>query len=303
MYLAPQIFVGDASDALARVYAALPRESLPEDARLTGELVGPDCRYSQTLPARIRFVDLGPGPSLLAEAIVPDPCFWTPDLPFMYSAELQLGGANANERMTSLAPTVARQPFGIRRLGVQGSSIYLDAKRHVLRGVRLRTATMDDLPAARQAASALYVDEPGDELLREASQEGVLLAVRLQCRAKPDQLLAELARIGRWPAVAMVVLDGEIPAGKELRLAARNTLLAQRMEHCFAPAAELRPWANLLWYELGPDESIEALRPTKQPLIVFRPQPDSEDIARRRKNCDRLQADLAPLGDFAGYFT
>ena len=59
----PTIFAGDSSDALARVYAALPRTGLPDDARLEGELVGPYCRHSQTLPARIRFLDRGPGPT------------------------------------------------------------------------------------------------------------------------------------------------------------------------------------------------------------------------------------------------
>ena len=49
---------------------------------------------------RFAFVDRGPGASLLAEAIVPEPCFWTPEMPHLYQAEVQLrrGGRRAGPR-------------------------------------------------------------------------------------------------------------------------------------------------------------------------------------------------------------
>jgi hypothetical protein len=289
--LEPTIFVGDSSNALARVYAALPRLDLPDDVRLEGELVGPYCRHSQTLPARIRFIDRGPGPTLLSEATAPDPCFWTPELPFMYSLELR--AVQGDETIAAV-----KRPFGIRRLGVHGKSLYLDAKRFVLRGVRIDPAAIDDLKTAKHTASALFVSNPSDEFLQEASKEGVLLAVELQA----SQFTNELSRLGRWPAVAVVFLDTARPAGKELRLAARNTLLAQNLAAADTPVAP-SAWAHLLWWQVDADKTPAAAPSHNLPIIAYRPTSKNATIEERRRACDRLQADLAPLGDFAGYFT
>jgi hypothetical protein len=302
--LDPQLFVGDANEAIARVYAALPRAGLPDEARLVGELVGPFCRYSQTLSARVRFIDRGPGPSLLAEAIVPDPCFWTPELPFLYKAELRAVGGEKPENDIAVAAT--RREFGIRRLGVEKSSIQLDARRYVPRGVFRRAIGVADLKEARETASALYLVDVWDEVLQEASEEGVMMAIRLQSPKSAGtnrvaRLQSELTRLGRWPSVAIVVLDGDIAAGKELRLAARGTLLAQQCtssDSFSAPA----PWAHLLWWQV--EDQISARKPTHDvPIVVYLSAPEKATIEEGRRACDRLQAELAPLGDFAGYFT
>ena len=87
-----ELFFGDASDAVARVYARLPCDETTTGSQLTGELIGPECRFAQTLSARIPFQDRGPGESLLAEAVVPDPCFWTPELPMLYKARIERKG-------------------------------------------------------------------------------------------------------------------------------------------------------------------------------------------------------------------
>jgi hypothetical protein len=287
--LEPTIFAGDSSDALARVYATLPRAGLPDDARLEGELVGPYCRHSQTLPARIRFLDRGPGATLLAEATVPDPCFWTPDLPFMYSAELR--GIQGNETIAAI-----KRPFGICRLGVHGKSLYLDAKRFVLRGARIEPTAIDDVFTAKQSASALFVADPSDQFLQEASEEGILLAVDLPA----SQPAAELTRLGRWPAVAVVVLEGGISAGKELRLAARNTLLAQQVNQSGRVSAPA-PWAHLLWWQIENESISTPTLADNMPIIAYRPTSKNATIEESRRACDRLQADLSPLGDFAGY--
>ena len=65
--------------------------SSPSDQlQLTGTLAGPSCLYAKTLQATFSLVDRGPGESLLAEAIVPEPCFWTPEMPQLYQADVQL---------------------------------------------------------------------------------------------------------------------------------------------------------------------------------------------------------------------
>jgi hypothetical protein len=301
--LAPTLFAGDSSDALARVYAVLPRAGLPEGAQLEGELVGPYCRSSQTLPARIRFIDRGPGPSLLAEAIVPDPCFWTPELPFLYKVELR---AVAGEKPDGVITVAAGRLFGIRRLGVEKASIRLDARRFVPRGVYRECVGIADLKQARETTSALFVVDPSEDVLKEASEDGVLLAVRLRApdsftKGRVGLLQSELARLGRCPAVAVVVLDGDVAAGNELRLTARGTLLAQHVasaDSLFDPA----PWAHLFWWQIDAGTAPAETPPQDMPIIVYRPAPENATIEEGRSACDRLQAELAPVGDFAGYF-
>jgi hypothetical protein len=79
-----ELFFGEATDAEARVYARLPEDGPLDGWEISGTLTGPECRFAQTLRATFSFRDLGPGQGLLAEAIATEPCFWAPDLPFLY---------------------------------------------------------------------------------------------------------------------------------------------------------------------------------------------------------------------------
>ena len=80
-----EIFFGEASDTVAASMLGCAGRKPIKGSQLTGSLVGPSCLYAETLPARFEFVDRGPGESLLAEAVVPEPCFWTPEMPHLLS--------------------------------------------------------------------------------------------------------------------------------------------------------------------------------------------------------------------------
>ena len=128
-----QVFFGASDPAQARIYAQveLPESLLANqaDLQLSGRLIGPDCEFAHTLPARIPIVHRDASHArLLAEAIVPDPCFWNPELPFLYRAEIQLHRGN------SLLASWQRT-LGIRRLGPRGRFLFFDGKRFVLRGI------------------------------------------------------------------------------------------------------------------------------------------------------------------------
>jgi hypothetical protein len=56
---------------------------------LRGTLRGPYCEKARTLPAEFPFRDLSPARPLTAEAVVPDPCLWSPDLPHLYRADVE----------------------------------------------------------------------------------------------------------------------------------------------------------------------------------------------------------------------
>ena len=100
------IFYGDLTVAQAYVYARLPRPAEDSGLSLVGQVRGPRCLQAETLPVTSPLVDLGPGSTLLARAVIPDPCFWSPDLPAIYDVTLNLlrdqeiGRASCRERVS-----------------------------------------------------------------------------------------------------------------------------------------------------------------------------------------------------------
>lgn len=86
-----EISVGDVSDMEARVLAryrpaASDKAQEPERIMLRGTLRGPFCENARTLPAEFAFRDSG---SASAEAVVTDPCLWSPELPHLYHADVE----------------------------------------------------------------------------------------------------------------------------------------------------------------------------------------------------------------------
>jgi hypothetical protein len=88
-----EIFVVDVNDVEGHVLARFKRTNSTHDGGqpivLSGTLRGPYCETARTLPAEFAFRDLGPQQTGLAEAIVPDPCVWSPELPHLYQVEVK----------------------------------------------------------------------------------------------------------------------------------------------------------------------------------------------------------------------
>jgi beta-galactosidase/beta-glucuronidase len=78
-----EIEVGDVNDIEVRVHARFVGDA--KSAVVSGTIRGPFCVKAHTLPADYNFRDLGDG---VAEAIVPDPCTWSPEVPHMYRVEV-----------------------------------------------------------------------------------------------------------------------------------------------------------------------------------------------------------------------
>ena len=89
-----ELSVGEASPMEARVFARLPLAAADrgdgDDLQLGGRLVGPECELARTLQTSVPFVARAAEGALMAQAVVVDPCFWTPELPFLYRAKLEL---------------------------------------------------------------------------------------------------------------------------------------------------------------------------------------------------------------------
>lgn len=93
-----EIFVGDVNDVQGRVFArfipARGAEVSGEAIALRGTLRGPYCATARTLPAEMAFRNLAPNENGLAEAIVPDPCVWSPELPHLYQVDVEARQGN-----------------------------------------------------------------------------------------------------------------------------------------------------------------------------------------------------------------
>jgi hypothetical protein len=275
---------GIASESLCRVYASVKRTDLAGDLQLAGTLTGPFCRYADTLGATYAFADRGATASLFAEALVPEPCFWTPQMPHWYSAVLELReGGRVVARTERL--------FGMRRLTTRPHRFLSDGKNWVLRAV-----AADELPAAElaewhDAETAMCVRNPSDALCDAASRVGVLVVAEL---GKAD--VGELARLRRWPAVGIVV----VAANAELDLPAGGVVRAQRLPARQPPVPAA--WARAAIVDVSAGEPQDShFAEWRLPVIAIRPAGQSPSVADGRRQCDRLQADLAPLGQFAGY--
>jgi len=284
------VFYGDLTVAQAYVYVRLPRPAEDAGLSLVGQVRGPRCLQAETLPVTSPLVDLGSGPTLLARAVIPDPCFWSPDLPAIYDVTVHL------LRGQEIIATTRRE-LGLRALGVRGRNFALEGKRWILRGVSA-FSTVATLPRQWREVVASYVTHlVEDDRLAEASQWGSLTVVELDCaeRDAPDRL----QKLALHPAVALVVIRGELPADFKLSHVAPNLLLAQPVS---ANQATVRPWAQVLWLET--DDPLAAGRiasQTELPLVAVRRLASPLPLAEARAACDALQRDLASVGQFARY--
>jgi len=302
MFESLELFHGEATPAEARVYARLPHGDVLGDMRIeiVGNLIGPSCDFAHTLPARIPFVQHRSDDRLLAEVIIPDPCFWTPELPFLYRAELELragGGLSAK----------IDQTVGIRRLGIRGKSLFFEGKRFVLRGIHrefeisnLKSELDRDAPLARESWTALVVRSPNDDLCDFASRRGILLvADQTQIDLSSGTLVPELRRLARYPAVAIAVIASDVDLLAESHDIAPNLLLGQQI--AASEPIGLRPWARSAFAEVSdPAEFARKTTDCTLPIVAVR-RAANASIEQSRSACDALQRDLAPHGDFAGY--
>ncbi len=289
-----EIFFGEANNAAARVYARWIEEALPEHCQWAGRVVGPTCAYSQTLSATIPLRRKSPAAAqrtagdstgaALAEAVVPDPCFWTTELPFLYRVEVEL--RRGREVVAS-----AERPLGIRRLGADRRRLLFESRGWVARGVDVREVPETPLAEWRAADLAMIVDAPDDALCEAASRLGVLLIAELP-ESEPS-LAAELRRLARWPAVAMALLPERAELDAASRRAAKNLLVGQRVQQTKIDV--------VVCEDLAADDIAALAAEVEVPVLAQRRAGWCDDLAQARHACDLLQRDLAGSGEFAGF--
>lgn len=281
-----EVFYGATSVNSALVYARLRNPPAGERVTLEGQIRGPHCLYSTMLPATIRLSDAGPGEHPLSRAMIPDPCFWSEELPALYDVhvEVRQGG--------NVVGTITRQ-IGIRQLGARGRFFYQNGKRWTLRAAHAEPPF--DLLAWHDAPLALHTSSASDEVCDEASRGGVMLLVDVTDERALEQVVLRLAR---HASVAMLVLAETASAEdvQHLGQLAPNVLFASRVAS--GDAAQLSTSRDALIISA---ENLLSYAPLGIPVIVERRANTTLPPVERRRACDHLQADVASLGDFAGY--
>ena len=133
------------------------------------------------------------------------------------------------------------------------------------------------------------------EFLQRASELGVPLVVDL--RGYDGDITAKLLSCAWHPAVALVLFDTSLASAFYQPRAVRIARIVDQVE-CLDEAS----WANVIAIEIDETESPPDWAATcEKPVIAIRRSGDYADLANARRQCDRLQADLAPQFDLAGY--
>ena len=281
------VFVGECNNHVAHVYARLARPKQPGDLGLRGRLRGPMNAHSATLPTNYPLVDLGPGDTTLARAKVPDPCTWSPTTPSLYEFWI--------EDPLGQVPPLHRSAFGIRQFGPRGSSLLLDARLWVPRGIHGDQAT-ESLEVWREQAAVRVTQRFDAALFAEASRTGVMIVYEATS-GSVDEISSLLVELADFAAVAMVLFPSGIHLPDAVRKVAPNVVLAQRVDR----REELSSWAQVAWASAAnPDQLAQLATELSLPIIVER-RYLGDSLAAARAACDELQAELAPLGQFAGY--
>jgi hypothetical protein len=238
------------------------------------QLCGPRCERAHTLPATFQANQSG-------TLLVTDPCYWTPQLPFLYDVELSLQLADGTT-------TTWKHTVGLRRWEIDGRNLFRERRRIVLRAVAVAEFDVADLAAAVEAEMALVVLDPSEAFLQRASELGVPIVADLR------GLSPSLTSYTWQPSVVLVLLDKATPKPHAIKTAS-----VARPACGFAA----NTWPDAITIELSNSERPPAWAATcEKPLIAIRRQGAYAELAEARRACDQLQADLAPQFNLAGYF-
>lgn len=283
----PDVFIGECNNHVAHVYARLARPCREGELSLTGRVRGPTNVYGYTLATSYPFANLGAGDTTLLRAIVPDPCTWSPMTPTLYEYWIE-------DRLGQLPP-VHRQEFGIRQLGPRGKSFILDGKRWVP-----RAAHDDRLTESWEMwrfRAAVRVTQAFDEtLFAEASRAGVMI-IHETTHKDPVGVRSLLAQLSDYAAVSMVLFQQDAALPAEIAHVAPNILLVKRINHL----ADMQDWVQAAWIDATDIDGFARLVASiNTPIIAVR-RYRGTSLAEARAAVDTLQADLAPIGQFAGY--
>jgi hypothetical protein len=230
---------------------------------------GPFCEYASTLPATIPF-RRNQKEAEFFKATVPDPCYWTPLMPHLYRIEVQYRRGEAQTVET------ARFERGLRRCEIRNSALFIDGERTIIRGISWNEFSSEpswnDLRATR---TSLIVSAFDEEFLLKCSKHGISIFVT----ATDAQQLTKSVEAAEFPAFCGFIAAGQ---GNIQSQTATTTYQARVTVATHSTDASARS-----------NHMVFAVSQTKHSQAI--------DWAEKRKACDALQAEVATIGEFAGY--
>jgi hypothetical protein len=309
--------LGRADDARAELWVRClpPPGAADGPLEAGGTLTGPRCATAATLPATFQLVDQGhlPGRAPLVRGVCTEPGYWTPELPCLYDATVEL-------RRAGRVVAAGARPVGFRRAGTRGGSIRLDGHRYVPRAVRSRgdAAALEGLRQSCRAA-LVSADDLTDDALATADRIGMALVVAcaLPDGAAPEALAGRIESLAAHPAVLVAILPHDAPAGGAARVAdalgrRHGSMLLALGADGDAPPPPAPPGFDLLVARLAPGATPHDgwRRALGMPRLAHEDAPAGTPPAALRSACDTLQARLAAWSgtqpppvpfDWAGY--
>jgi hypothetical protein len=132
---------------------------------------------------------------------------------------------------------------------------------------------------------------------REASQEGVALVARIDYRASTDPA-SEVRRLGKWPAVAVVIVAGEVCGDLPLREAAPNCLLAATWE--LGRTRQLPLWAQLAVVTGADGHEVSMNGGLPFPWIALQQRSTIDSLANNMAAARRWVEQQVPSGSCVG---
>lgn len=283
------VFYGRITHSEAQIYVRVSALVGGGEWSVSGQVRGPFAPGTRTLPTTVALTDLGNGATLLGCCSVPDPAFWTTQLPCTYEVTVHL------RRAGEVVETVTRS-LGIRFFGASRRNFLWEGKRWVMRGVAAPAGDVEVVEAFRDNAGVIMVRNPSDALLDAASLAGVTSVVELE----RGDLQQSVRRLSRWPTVAIVILPSAGEVDGELRAVAPNLLFGQRID--VTASSAIADWAQVVFCDVSHVGSLGmTAKSSSIPIVVERRLNGNFTLVEARRECDRLQGDLVSLGDFAGY--
>ena len=281
-----EVVTTEATDAVARL--TLRETSQGQIAFFRGDLRGPRCLRARTLASSFSVTGekSEESKSVSSSTMITDPCYWSPAMPFLYDLKLEVEFSDGSTQQ-------CQQSIGLRRLETHGPNLLREGKRVVLRGISVQELSLELLNVALKAELSLLVAHPNPELVGKASELGVSVVVDM--RKDNSDLENRLTALG-WQAAVEGILLGEGPMPRD-----SSALLGQSIK-----SSQVQPvstWAPFLFCEFKSSEQLPAwLATTNKPVVAWRAADSHSDLIAARRACDRLQSDLAPEFDLAGYF-
>jgi hypothetical protein len=261
------------------------------DVDLAGawELYGPRCEYGRTLASTFRGRLTSDGN---VEFLVTEPCYWSPAMPFLYEL-----------RRTDALASGKTHTFGLRQLISHGRNLRLGGERIVLRGAACETLDADSASRAHAAECSVALSSIEEFGISEASRLGAFVLV--DATRFDDDLGTLIKRCSWQPAAAILALSRErLELVRELPGRASGILLAERLDsHGWDDANSVANGISVIVAALNQGERPPAwMASCGRPVVAIRRGGTYADFEQARAGCDRLQAELAPEFDLAGYF-